>query len=247
VSLPALILIPGLMCDQRVWAAQAEVLRALGIEFTVAEPGVADSLADMARAVLAANPGPLALVGHSMGGRVALEIARLAGARLRGLALLDTGFRPLATGQGGERELATRMRLLEQARAEGIRAMAASWVQGMVHPDRLQDRSLIDAILDMFERGSVTQFAAQIRALIQRPDASDVLARISCPTLLLCGEQDQWSTPAQHREMAQLIAGSRYTGVPECGHMSPMERPAAVSAALLSWLELIDVFRPSVR
>jgi pimeloyl-ACP methyl ester carboxylesterase len=247
MSRPALVLIPGLMCDQRIWAAQCDALRGLGIEFRVAEHGSADSLADMARAVLAANPGPLAVVGHSMGGRVALEIARLAGARLRGAALLDTGFRPLAPGDVGAREVAGRLRLLEQARGEGIRAMAASWVQGMVHPDRLQDRALIDAVLDMFERHSVAQFAAQIQALIQRPDASSVLPGIACPSLLLCGEQDQWATPAQHSEMAQLIPGSLYSCVPHCGHMSPMEQPAAVNAALLSWLELVDVFRPSAR
>jgi pimeloyl-ACP methyl ester carboxylesterase len=245
MSGPTLVLIPGLMCDQQIWAAQCEALRDRGIEFRVADHGLADSLADMARAVLAANPGPLAVVGHSMGGRVALEIARLGGARLRGAALLDTGFRPLASGDAGAREAAGRMRLLEQARGEGVRAMAASWVQAMVHPDRLHDHVLIDAILDMFERRSVAQFAAQIQALLQRPDASSVLPGINCPTLLLCGEQDQWAPPLQHREMAQLIPRSLYSGVPHCGHMAPMEQPAAVNAALLSWLDLVDVFRPS--
>jgi len=245
MSRPVLVLLPGLMCDREFWAAQSAVLRAAKVEFRVAHYGLADSLADMAQAVLAANPGPLAVVGHSMGGRVALEIARLAGARLRGAALLDTGFRPLARGEAGEREVAGRLQLLEQARQEGLRPMAASWVQSMVHPDRLHDRALIDAILDMFERGSVRQLDAQIRALIGRPDASDVLPGITCPTLLVCGEQDQVSSPAQHREMAQRIPGSLFTLVPRCGHMSPMEQPTAVNAALLSWLERIDAVSPS--
>jgi pimeloyl-ACP methyl ester carboxylesterase len=247
MSRPKLVLIPGLMCDQRVWAAQCQALADRGIEFSVADHAQADSLADMARAVLAANPGPLAVVGHSMGGRVALEIARLDAARLCGAALLDTGFRALALTQAGVRERAARLRLLEQARREGLRAMAASWVQDMVHPDRLRDEALIGAILDMFERRSVEQFAAQVRALLQRPDATDVLPQIACPTLLLCGEQDQWAPPAQHREMVQLIPGSRYCGLPQCGHMAPMEQPAAVNAALLSWLESLDGFRPSAR
>ena len=247
MSRARLVLIPGLMCDQQVWAAQCQALRDRGIEFTVADHGLADSLADMARAVLAANPGPLAVVGHSMGGRVALEIARLDAARLRGAVLLDTGFRALAPAEAGARETAGRLRLLEQARLEGLRAMAASWVQGMVHPERLQDEALIDAILDMFERRTVAEFAAQIRALLQRPDAGNVLPQIDCPTLLLCGEQDQWAPPAQHSEMAQLIPGSRYSGVPHCGHMAPMEQPAAVNAALFSWLESVEGFRPSAR
>jgi pimeloyl-ACP methyl ester carboxylesterase len=199
----------------------------------------------MARAVLAANPGPLAVVGHSMGGRVAFEIARLAGARLRGAALLDTGFRPLPPGPEGERETRGRLQLLAQARSEGVRAMALTWLRGMVQPDRLQDRPLIEAIVEMFGRRTVAQFAAQIQALLQRPDASALLPRMRCPTLLLCGEQDQWAPPAQHREMQQLIVGSRLTVVPDCGHMSPMEQPAAVNAALLAWIETLDLFRTS--
>ncbi|HEY6451707.1 MAG TPA: alpha/beta hydrolase [Steroidobacteraceae bacterium] len=242
MSAPALVLIPGLMCDQSVWQAQCAELRGRGIECRIAEHGLADSLQAMAAAVLAAHPGPLAVAGHSMGGRVALELARVAGARLRGVALLDTGYRPLAPGEEGEREVRARMALLEQARAQGVRAMAATWVQGMVHPDRLQDHALIDAILNMFERRSVAHFAAQIRALIGRPDAGPLLPTIHCPTLLLCGEQDRWSTPAQHRAMAQLIPGAALTCVPECGHMAPLEQPVAVNAALRSWFARVETF-----
>jgi pimeloyl-ACP methyl ester carboxylesterase len=238
-----LVLIPGLMCDQGVWLAQIEALRRVGIGCHVAEHALSDTLAGMAGAVLDAHPGPLAVVGHSMGGRVAFEIARLAGTRLRGAALLDTGYRPLAAGDAGERETEGRLRLLEQAQTQGIGPMARNWLQSMVHPDRLADRALVDAIVTMFERRSVAEFEAQIRALLGRPDATPVLPRMACPTLLLCGEQDGWATPAQHREMEQLIPGSLFVTVPNCGHMSPLERPEAVNQALLSWLELVDVVR----
>ncbi len=240
MSRPTLVLIPGLMCDQAVWAAQIIALQARGFDCRVARHGLADSLTDMARAVLESHPGPIAVAGHSMGGRVALEIARLAGERLRGAALLDTGYRALAAGEAGQRERAGRMQLLEQARSEGIRAMALNWVQGMVHPSRLRDAALIESIVAMFERRSVEEFAAQIRALLSRPDAAAVLPRIACPTLLLCGEQDSWSPPAQHREMAQHIPGSWFIAVPDSGHMAPLEQPAAVTAALREWLERIE-------
>jgi len=227
------------MCDQGVWLAQIEALRARGLAISVAAHGLSESLPAMAAAILRAHAGPLLLVGHSMGGRVALEVARLAGERLRGTALLDTGFRPLAAAEAGERERQGRLRLLEQARTEGIRAMALSWLRDMVHPSRLEDAALLEAIAGMFERRSVSEFAAQIQALLQRPDATMLLPQIACPTLLLCGEQDQWSPPSQHREMQQLIAGSRLAVVSECGHMSPMEQPAAVNTALLAWLDWI--------
>jgi pimeloyl-ACP methyl ester carboxylesterase len=239
MSQTALVLIPGLMCDQAVWAGQCQALRARGVAFRVAEHGLADSLSAMARAVLDANPGPLAVIGHSMGGRVALEIARQGGARLRGAALLDTGYRALAPGEAGERERAARTRLLELARREGIRAMANTWLNGMVHPERMHDAALLEAIIEMFERRSVAQLAAQVKALLERPGAAGILPGIAVPALLLCGEQDQWSPPAQHREMAQLIPASVFSTVADCGHMSPMEQPAAVNAALLSWLDRV--------
>ena len=132
------------------------------------------------------------------------------------------------------------MQLLEQARREGIRAMTLNWIRGMLSADRLQDGELVEAIVAMFERRSVAEFDAQIRALLQRPDASPLLPQLRVPTLLLCGELDQWSPPAQHREMQQLIPGSTLVSVPACGHMSPMEEPGAVSAALLSWLERLQ-------
>lgn len=241
MSGPALVLIPGLMCDEALWSAQLSALRAHVTvrSVIVADHGRADSLTAMAENILAAHEGPLIIAGHSMGGRVAMEIVRLAGPRLRGVALLDTGYRPLAAGEAGERERQGRLGLLEQARRDGVRSMALHWVQGMVHPSRLRDAALIDAIADMFARRSADVFAAQIQALLARPDAAPTLAQIRCPALLLCGEQDQWSPPEQHREMQRLISGSELVLVPEAGHMAPMERPEAVTAALLAWLARI--------
>jgi pimeloyl-ACP methyl ester carboxylesterase len=79
-------------------------------------------------------------------------------------------------------------------------------------------------------------FAAQVRALLGRPDASATLEQIQCPALLLTGREDGWSTPEQHRAMSAKIAGSQVLIVPDCGHMSMLERPAEVSAALRAWL-----------
>jgi pimeloyl-ACP methyl ester carboxylesterase len=105
----------------------------------------------------------------------------------------------------------------------------------MVHPSRLGG-PVFDAVLAMFERKTAAIFEAQIHALLTRPDAAPRLAEIDRPTLLLTGEHDHWSPPAAHREMHAAIAGSRLVIVPECGHMSPLEAPAAVGAAIADWL-----------
>jgi pimeloyl-ACP methyl ester carboxylesterase len=102
----------------------------------------------------------------------------------------------------------------------------------MVHPDRLDDAPLIDAIVDMFGRKSPDVFEAQQRALLARPDATGVLAEIACPTLVLCGREDAWSPPSRHEEMARRIPHPELAIVEGSGHMSPMERPEAVTAAL---------------
>ncbi|MFT3663533.1 alpha/beta fold hydrolase [Piscinibacter sp.] len=232
---PTLVLLPGLMCDGAVWTAQVEAFSATH-ECVVPHYGTLDSLAAMAARVLAeAPPGPLAVAGHSMGGRVAFEMCLQAPRRIERLALLDTSYHPLAPGADGERERAGRHALLDLARARGLRAMAQEWAQGMVHTSRL-GTPLFDAILDMFERASVEVFAAQIAALLARRDAAPLLAAIGVPTLLLCGRDDAWSPPARHEFMHARIAGSTLAVIERCGHMSTMERPEAVNAALREWL-----------
>src|SRR5262245_55448669 len=230
-----LILVPGIMCDAAVWEHQARHLRDLA-RITIPDHGSLDSLPAMGEAILKRAPERFALAGHSMGGRVAFEVFRQAPERVLCLALLDTAFAPRRAGPDGEEEAAQRYRLLEKARKEGMRAMGAEWVQRMVHTDRLSDTELINAILEMIERKTPDIFAAQIKALLDRPDAAPVLTQIQCPTMVLCGREDAWSVLAGHEKMASLIPNGRLVIIEHCGHMSTMERPVEVSAAMRDWL-----------
>jgi pimeloyl-ACP methyl ester carboxylesterase len=171
-----------------------------------------------------------------MGGRVALEVLALAPARVARLALLDTGFDPLPAGEPGERERAKRARFLQVARDEGMLAMGKEWAVGMVQSSRLADNALMDDIHRMIARCPLARFEAQIHALLTRPDRGEFLRGIAVPTLVLCGREDGWSPLAQHVDMARRIQGSVLVDVPACGHMSTMERPEAVTAALRQWL-----------
>ena len=204
----------------------------------IADYGRANRLSAMAALVLEQAPAErFALAGHSMGGRVALEVVRMAPERVSHLALMDTGYLPRHIGAEGEQEAAKRYALLEIARTRGVAAMAQTWVQAMVHPARLQDSALLAAIVTMFARKSADIFACQIEALLTRPDASDVLQTLRVPTLLQCGRQDSWSSPAQHEAMRALAPHAVLDVVPDAGHMAPMERPAAVATGLLRWLQ----------
>jgi pimeloyl-ACP methyl ester carboxylesterase len=235
-----LLLLPGLLCDQAVWAGQRDAL-ANRADCAVPDYGLCDSIEAMACHVLDTTPAPrFAVAGHSMGGRVALEMLRLAPQRIERLALLDTGFLPLPSGADAERERAQRYALLETARSAGMRAMGERWAAGMVHPARLDNRlpgEVFEQILEMIARSTPEVFAAQIAALLGRPDATPVLRAIRVPTLLLCGRQDTWSPLARHVEMAELIPGARLAVVEEAGHIAPMERPMEVARHLAQWLD----------
>ena len=232
---PTVMLLPGLMCDRTVWEPQIEALQG---EWQCVVPNYefADSLKAMAHHVLDEAPERFALAGHSMGGRVALEVMRRAPERVTRLALLDTGYKALAKGEAGEKEIAGRMRLVKMAREEGMRVMGADWLQGMVHPDRLDDEVLCGRILDMIASKTPEIFERQIHALINRPDGGEVLGQIECPTTFICGRQDGWSPLERHYEMAELVPGSEVIPIEDAGHMSTMERPEAMNAAMRKWL-----------
>jgi pimeloyl-ACP methyl ester carboxylesterase len=235
---PTLMLLPGLMCDAEVWAHQCEALQAQ-TECVVPVWGLCDSLTAMARQVLAEAPTErFSLAGHSMGGRVALEVMRLAPHRVERLALLDTGTHPLPAGEAGEKERTGRLALLALARAQGMRAAGDKWARGMVHPQQL-DTPLFESILAMLERSSPEQFGAQISALLNRPDATRLLPAIRCPVLVLCGREDVQSPPAQHAAMHDAIAGAQLCIIAHCGHMSTIEQPQAVNDVLDAWLRTV--------
>lgn len=231
-----LVLLPGLMCDAVVWRAQIEEF-STGHTLHVPDYGTLDSLPAMARHVLAEAPEHFALAGHSMGGRIAFEMMRLAPERVTRLALLDTSCHALPEGAAGERERQERARLVDLAQAEGVRAMALNWISTMLHPSRLGDAALIESIVRMFERKTADIFAAQIKALLNRAEVFPLLANIRCPALVLSGRADKLSRPEANREMAEAISGSHLVILEDCGHMAPQEQPGEVNRCLCEWLQ----------
>jgi pimeloyl-ACP methyl ester carboxylesterase len=227
---PTIVLIPGLTCDATFWAHQREALSALG---TVVVPRLhdLDSIVAMAETVLIRTSGPLDLVGHSMGGRVAFEVVRLAPERVRSLAVLDTGVHP-----ADDAEIASRQVRLDLADEGGMEALAADWVPAMVHPDRRRDPGLIQAITEMVTSYSVAQYRGQINALLRRPDAREMLASIRVPTLVACGRADEWSPLEQHRQIAGAIPGAGLEVIERAGHMVAMEQPESTTEILTGWL-----------
>ena len=232
---PALILIPGLLCDATVWKEQIGAFASTHEVIVPILDGL-DSIPDMAAAVLERAPPEFSLAGHSLGGRIALEAIRQAPARVTRLALLDTGVHPCAAGEPERRR-----ELLSIAFAEGMRAVARAWLPPMVHPRRHRDVTVMGPLEAMVERRTPASFRNQVEALHNRPDAGPMLASIRCRTLVLCGREDGWSPLAQHEQIAAAIGGSVLAVIDECGHMAPFERPAEVTRELCRWLDVPEV------
>ncbi|MEH3108249.1 MAG: alpha/beta hydrolase [Sphingomonas fennica] len=226
-----LLLLPGLLCDDAVFAAQIDAFP--GRAVTVADYGMADTIGAMAAAALAQAPARFALMGHSMGARVALEVWRMAPERVERLALVSTGIHPVSAG-----EPAKRHRLVDLARAEGMAALCAAWLPPMVAPARHADAALMAPMEAMVLRQTPDRFAAQIAALLARPEAEAVLASVTVPLLVAVGDQDAWSPPVQHEAMAALVPGARLVVFSGSGHMAPCEVPDQVNAALAGWLAM---------
>lgn len=225
-----LLLLPGLICDARIWEAQLAVFADEAP--VVADYGEAASLPAMAEAALALAPPTFALVGHSMGARIALEVFRLAPERVERLALLDTGVHMPGPGEAEKRRA-----LRDLGRREGMTALVDAWLPPMVHPDRRGDPALMGPLRQMCVEAGVEAYARQIEALIARPDPRPLLPTIACPTLVATGRQDEWSPPEQHEAIADAIPDAELIIFEHCGHMAPAEAPEAVNAALREWVD----------
>jgi pimeloyl-ACP methyl ester carboxylesterase len=228
-----LLLLSGLLCDRTIWADIPDRL-ADAADVSVISFGGFSSLAGMAEHVLRTAPERFAVAGHSMGGRVALEVVRSAPQRVSGLALLNTAVHTVRDG-----EPQSRGRLLRLAYEHGMSALAAEWLPPMMASGVARTAQLMPNLTAMIERSTPDSYAGQINALLNRPDVLSVLPTIGVPTLLLSGSEDTWSPVSQHESMRRRIPHATLFEIHGAGHMAPFERPDAVAVALREWLTTI--------
>jgi pimeloyl-ACP methyl ester carboxylesterase len=223
-----LILLPGLICDARTFEAQGACFECLMIDGF----GARASLEDMARHVLDTGPERMSILGHSMGGRVALEIWRQAPERVERLALLNTGVHGVRPGEPDKR-----FALRDLGRTEGMEALVDQWLPPMIAPANQEDPALMSRLRRMCVEAGLAAFEAQITALLARSETASLLPSIDRPVLIATGSEDVWAPPEQHREIAAAIPGSVLEIIDRAGHMLPAEAPEFLNAAIGAWLE----------
>jgi len=225
-----IVLVPGLNCSARLYAEQIPALWRLG-PVLVADHTRDDSIAAIAQRILTAAPPRFALAGLSMGGYVALEIMRQAPHRVAKLALLDTSARPETPEQ-----TAGRLPRIALAKSGRFAEVPDGQFPLLVHRNRHGDEALKSLVRAMAEETGAEAFLREMHAIMGRADSRPGLSAIACPTLVLVGEGDELTPPVLSQEIATGIPGARLVIVPDCGHLSTLERPQAVTQALCEWM-----------
>ena len=225
-----LVLLPGLLCDERLWAAQIEALRGLA-HVTVVRLEGADSISTLAQSVLDQAPNTtFMLAGLSMGGYVALEIMRQQPQRVLGLALISSSARPDTP------EASRGRRALMAQSEEDFSGVIGELLPRLVHASRLNDTTVTSTVVAMAKNLGGDVFRQQQQAIIDRVDSRPSLHDIACPTLIVCGREDKITPIDVHTEMAERIPGAHLNVIEHCGHLATLEQPEHVSEALRSWL-----------
>ena len=230
MALP-LLLVPGLTCSARLWGPQIEALWRFG-PVTVVDHRSDDSMDAIARRILQDAPPRFALAGLSMGAYIAFAMLRQAPERIAKLALLDTSARPDLPEQTAGREIQIAM-----AQSGRFAELPEQSIERYLHPAHQSDPVLAGLVRRMAEDTGPEAFVRQMRAIIGRPDSRPLLGAIRCPTLVLVGDGDAATPPELAREIASGITGAKLVVVAHCGHLSTLEQPEAVNAALSDWLE----------
>jgi pimeloyl-ACP methyl ester carboxylesterase len=224
------VLVPGLLCSVRLYAEQLPALWRLG-SFSIADHRRDADLPGIARRLLAAAPARFALVGLSMGGYIAFEVLRQAPERVQRLILLDTTARGETVEQTRHRR-----RLIELAQSGSFDQVPEQLFPLYVHRQRHSDAGLQQLLRTMAEETGAESFVRQETAIMNRPNSLPGLSAIRCPTTVIVGEGDELTPPDMAREIASGIPHAQLIEVADCGHLSTVERPAEVTAALVAAL-----------
>jgi pimeloyl-ACP methyl ester carboxylesterase len=233
---PRVLLLPGNMCDQRLWHGDdfiiPKTIQNRGLELSYIDFEGDNSIAQMAERALASCAGPLIPIGFSMGGIVAVEMIRIASGRIVSLGLIDTTASPDTRG-------AQRARHQSEVLAGHLeRVVIEELKPNYLAACHRSDDAMLGLLRDMAMGLGSDVFISQNEALRTRPDLTSVLATIDVPTLVACGGEDGLCLPASHQALANQIRQATFLSVPHAGHLLPLEQPAVLAHLISNLLSL---------
>ena len=222
------LLLSGLLCDERLWTTSVE---GLPVSVHIPELTECNTVPGMADAVLGRAPHRFALAGFSLGACVALEIFARVPERLTRLALMSAAVHGLP-----DRVRQHYLQWITTIESGGLREYLKDAFPRYVAPRRAHDQALWEVFSGMGESLGPTVAVRQMQALLHYSGYSGHLGEIRCPVAVICGAEDQRATPEAHAELSRQIPGAVLTVIKGAGHFTPLEAPEAVKKALSVWL-----------
>ncbi len=228
-----LILLPGMMCDARLFGPQIDALSGRFPLMTM-PMGAHDTMFALAQDVLRHAPPRFAVAGLSMGGILAMEVLRQAPERVAGIALMDTN--PLAEK---DEVKARRAPQIAAAKAGELRRVMRDEMKPSYLTDGPNRGAILDLCMAMAMDLGAEVFVNQSKALRDRPDQTDTLRAFTGPSIVLCGSDDALCPVSRHELMNDLMPHSMLEIIEDAGHLPTLEQPEQTTAALSRWLEAL--------
>ena len=227
---PILVLLPGTLCDADLFTAQRNSLADL-FDFIDVSNSSAESLKEIAQNILNEIKGSFSILGLSYGGILAFEICRQASSRIESLILLNTNHK-----KPSKKTRESQQRFLGMSQLGEFKEIVTDFLKdAMLHPKQAKDQDLRNRILQMALNVGRDNFFRQVKAQLHRPDSTNDLRKISCPTLVMTGRQDYVCSVELHEEIASLIPHAHLEIIEDCGHLSTMEQPRVVNSIIRKW------------
>ena len=231
-SLP-IVLVPGTLCDRALFSHQVEHLDGIT---EVADISQSASIEQMAADVLASSPSEFVIAGLSLGGIVAVEVHAQAPERVLGLGLLDTNLDAPSVGQ-----IEARTRWASEVRSGLFASLVADQLVAALTNDVDKHG---DAIFDMAMRVGPAAFLRQNEALMNRQDRRGHLGQVDVPVLIACGALDVVTPTALHDDLMKRCTHATKAVVPDAGHLSTIDQPAALTRVIATWLQTCVTNKP---
>ena len=230
-----LLFVAGSLCDENLFLPQIKAFESER-EIIIGDFSGCNSIEKMAQKILSQAPLEFNLVGLSMGGIISFEIIRQATHRVKKLSLLDTNYKAEPNDKKSLR--LQQIKAVEENGFQEVLSLVDNVLYPKyVHADNLNNQNLKKTVLEMTEQAGINEFYNQFQALMTRKDSSETLEQITCSTLIICGEDDQLCPVDLHKYMHSKIINSKLEIIPECGHLSTLEKPQEINKLLSQWLE----------
>ncbi len=227
-----LILIPGLLNDERLWKYQIMALKEQAHIIVPEIKGYSD-ICTQARYILQKAPEKFALGGLSMGGYIAMEIIKQAPERISKVAFLDTTWQIDDKEKKGQRE--NMIKLSAHGRFEGVTSLI---LKQILAQENLENHALIAEIKAMAKDTGQQEFVNQQKLILSRTCSVDTLAHIQVPTFCLVGAEDKITPPTIMKKMAASLPKGYFCEIPKAGHLPPLEQPDIVNALMQIWMQM---------